>query len=45
VDARDKSGAAPLHQAAWKGNLAFATLLLQHGADVKARDRDGGTPL
>src|ERR1039457_7490606 len=33
VDARDKSGATPLHQAEWKGNLAFATLLSQHGAD------------
>jgi ankyrin repeat protein len=28
-----------------KGNLAFATLLLQHGADVNARDGDGATPL
>ena len=45
MDARDKSGATPLHQAALKGNLALASLLLQHGADVNARDGGGATPL
>ena len=45
VNARDRSGATPLHAAALKGNLAMAELLLAHGAAVDARDGDGLTPL
>ena len=35
----------PLHFAADKGHLAFVRLLLDHGADVSAKDRDGRTSL
>jgi ankyrin repeat protein len=35
----------PLHWAAIAGSLKAATLLLDHGADPNARDRDGRTPL
>ena len=45
VNARDSSGATPLHAAALKGNLAIAELLLSRGAKVDARDGDGLTPL
>jgi cytohesin len=36
---------APLHQAASLGNAAMAKLLLDHGADVNARDGQKETPL
>ena len=45
VNARDRSGATPLHAAALKGNLGIAELLVGHGAEVDARDGDGLTPL
>ena len=35
----------PLNNAAWKGNLTAARLLLNHGADVNAKDGEGKTPL
>lgn len=53
VDARDRadtavdqtSGYTPLHAAAFRGNTEAATVLLQHGADVAAREsRFGSTP-
>jgi ankyrin repeat protein len=45
ANARDASGATPLHAAALKGNLAVAELLLARGAKVDLRDGDGLTPL
>ena len=53
VDARDRSdtavdqtsGYTPLHAAAFRGNADVITVLLQHGADVAAREsRYGATP-
>jgi hypothetical protein len=38
-------GAAPLHIAASKGNMAALTALLDSGADTNARDIYGGTAL
>jgi ankyrin repeat protein len=35
----------PLHAAAWKDFLDVARLLIEKGAEVDARDEDGGTPL
>ncbi len=42
VDARDREGKTPLHWA-WKEDIA--TLLLEHGADVNAKNAQGNTPL
>jgi len=39
------SGCAPLHAAAEKGSCAVAKILLQKGASVNGRDREGGTAL
>ena len=38
-------GATPLHIAARRGHCAAAAWLLEHGASLSVRDRDGGTPL
>jgi ankyrin repeat protein len=48
VDARDTDGSTPLHCAAWKGHAEVAALLLDHGADIHARNLNehwGDTPL
>ena len=34
----------PLHEAAIEGNLEVAKYLVEHGADVNARDNKGKTP-
>ena len=39
------SGATPLHYAAEKGDTEIVDTLIAHGADVKAVDTDGKTPL
>jgi ankyrin repeat protein len=41
----EKHGRTPLHLAAGFRQRAVAELLLAHGADVNAKDNDGGTPL
>jgi hypothetical protein len=42
----DWLGVTPLHQFARKGNIEMATLFLDHGADINARDEDiCSTPL
>lgn len=43
--ARDYEGRTALHIAATNGFTACAKVLIQHGAEVNALDRDGKTPL
>src|SRR5437879_10311512 len=46
VNSRNAVGAAPIHEAAWNGNVELIDLLLARGADVNLRHADGGsTPL
>ncbi|MBS3762195.1 MAG: ankyrin repeat domain-containing protein [Planctomycetes bacterium] len=45
VRARDDSGGAPLHDAAYQGKLDSVKVLLELGANIDARDRHGCTPL
>lgn len=45
VDIRNIDGQTPLHLAVELGNLEAARLLLEHGADLNAPDRQGVTPL
>lgn len=41
VNAISHSGDTPLHNAVFRGNAGMVRLLLDHGADVKIRNRDG----
>lgn len=43
VNARQQSGATPLHAAAMNGNVEVAQLLLAHGADATTAHDDGRT--
>jgi len=45
INARGGYHSSPLHAAVVKGNVDIATLLLDHGADVAALDKDKQTPL
>ena len=45
VRAIDEDGETPLHSAAWRSRYAAATLLLDRGADIEARNNWGRTPL
>jgi ankyrin repeat protein len=45
VNAKAAGGHTALHEAAFRGNLELAQLLLAHGADAAARNDDGHTPL
>jgi ankyrin repeat protein len=45
VLSKDRNGWTPLHWAAADGHKSVAELLLAHGADVRARDNRGETPL
>ena len=45
VNARDRSGGTPLHEAAFRKNLAAVRALLEAGADVNARTAQDDTPL
>jgi ankyrin repeat protein len=43
--ATDDDGRTPLHNAASRGHVAVATILLDSGADIDAREEDNETPL
>lgn len=45
INAQDKSGKTPLHQAAGLGQLIVADFLLRNGANIDSRDRMEATPL
>lgn len=45
VNAADRQGETPLHEAAARGFHAVAQVLLDNGAEVNARDSDSLTPL
>jgi hypothetical protein len=45
VNAKNRSGATPLHSAAQNGRKEIAELLIAKGAEVNAKDKDGETPL
>ena len=45
VNAIDRWGMTPLHNAANDGNTEAAELLIKKGADVNANLKDGATPL
>jgi 26S proteasome non-ATPase regulatory subunit 10 len=44
VDARDNRGRTSLHTTVFEGNTEVARLLLEHSADVNARNKLGKTP-
>ena len=45
MDVQDKDGWTPLYLASIRGALAVVRLLLEHGADVKVKDKNGETAL
>ena len=45
VNATDKHGFTPLHNAASEGHAQLVDLLLGTGGDINARDEDGATPM
>ncbi len=48
INAKDTDGSTPLHCAAWKGHPEVVSVLLDHGADINARNQNdhwGDTPL
>lgn len=45
VNARDRNGNTPLHEAAANGKVETLKLLIEAGADLNARDDTGMTPL
>ncbi len=45
VNARDRNGNTPLHEAAANGKVDTLRLLIEAGADLNARDNTGMTPL
>jgi ankyrin repeat protein len=45
VDARDKKGRTPLHEACFLGHDENVKILIKNGADVNAKDYNGETPL
>jgi ankyrin repeat protein len=44
INARTASGSTPLHIALTEGHIATARLLIMHGADINAEDKDKKTP-
>ncbi len=45
LDAKDETGSTALHHAVAQGHVEIARLLLENGASIDARNREGLTPL
>ena len=45
INAKNKIGSSPLHEAAIRENLEIVKTLIQNGANINAKDKDGETPL
>lgn len=45
VNARDKNGSTPLHEACWQQEFPMIEVLIRNGADVRAKDRAGYNPI
>jgi ankyrin repeat protein len=45
VNCRGEGGGSPLHEAAANGQIEMAKLLLDHGANLNAKEEHGKTPL
>lgn len=45
VNVKDRNGWTPLHFAAQSQSVKIACRLIEHGAEINARDIDGNTPL
>ena len=45
MDSVKLNGYTALHEAAWSGHIAVVVFLVEHGAEVAAKDNDWDTPL
>ncbi|WP_254229429.1 ankyrin repeat domain-containing protein [Wolbachia pipientis] len=44
TNSRDINNETPLHKAAWNGNLDVVRYLIEEGATIDSKDKNGKTP-